>query len=382
MRILHTSDWHLGRSFHRQGMLDAQARFVDWVVDVVRNEGIGAVVVAGDIYDRALPPVDAVRLCSEALQRLVDTGAQVVLLSGNHDSASRLGFGASLLGAAGVHISTDPHMLHRPIVLRDADAAVAVYAIPYLEPDAVAGPLGCTGRGHAAVMGEAMRRVRADLSTREVTHSVVAAHAFVTGAQACESERDISVGGVSAVPAGVFDGIDHVALGHLHGPQSPREHVHYSGSPLAYSFSEQHHRKSVTIVDLDSAGTRTTRLDAPVERGLATLRGRLSDLLSDPCHEPVRDRFLQVVLTDAVRPREPMEQLRARFPYVLVLRMEPEGRADPAHRSYAERVRGLDDGAVAASFVEHVRGSAASDRENELLRAAFETTRRISEAVA
>ncbi|HEU4547949.1 MAG TPA: exonuclease subunit SbcD [Microlunatus sp.] len=197
MRLIHTSDWHLGRSFHREDLLGAQARFVDFLVETVRSEQVDAVLVSGDVYDRALPSVDAVALCNDALRRLAATGTRVVLISGNHDSARRLGFGADLIDAAGIHLRTDPAACGRPVMLPDpAGQEVAVYAVPYLEPDAVRGELGCDERSHGAVLGSAMSRVRTDLVDRPGVRSVVLAHAFVTGGQGSDSERDISVGGV------------------------------------------------------------------------------------------------------------------------------------------------------------------------------------------
>src|SRR6202140_1313272 len=149
MRFLHTSDWHLGRSLHRADLRAAQSAFLDHLVDVARAEKVDAVLVAGDIYDRAVPPVDAVELCEDALLRLHDTGASIVLISGNHDSARRLGFGGGLLEKAGVHLRTRPGALARPVMLTDADGPVAVYGVPYLEPDAVRGELPPTGDGEA-----------------------------------------------------------------------------------------------------------------------------------------------------------------------------------------------------------------------------------------
>jgi len=137
MRILHTSDWHLGRSFHREGLLDAQSAFVDHLVDVVRAESVDVVVVSGDIYDRALPAADTVSLASDALRRLIAAGIRVVMTSGNHDSAPRLGFAAELIDAAGVHLRTSPHQVGTPIVVEDRHGEVAIYGLPYLEPDLV-----------------------------------------------------------------------------------------------------------------------------------------------------------------------------------------------------------------------------------------------------
>jgi exonuclease SbcD len=234
VRILHTSDWHLGRSFHRVGMLVHQAAFVDHLLEVVESEGVDLVVVAGDVYDRALPHVDAVRLADDALARLAASRARVVLTSGNHDSARRLGFGSRLIDAAGIHVRTDSSTVGTPVVLHDEHGPVAVHGIPYLDPQALHEPWGLPARTHEAALAEALRRIRADLEARP-SRSVVLAHAFVAGGLPSDSERDISVGGVSVVPTSLFDDISYTALGHLHGRATLTETVRYSGSPLAYS---------------------------------------------------------------------------------------------------------------------------------------------------
>jgi exonuclease SbcD len=382
MRLLHTSDWHLGRSFHRVDLLGAQAAFVDHLVETVRAEQVDAVLVSGDVYDRALPPVDAVRLCDEALHRLAEL-TKVVLIAGNHDSAQRLGFGAGLMGAAGVHVRTDQARVGEPVMLGPADAgadagggAVAVYGIPYLEPELVRHTWELTDRGHAAVLTEAMRRIRADAARRPGVRTVVLAHAFVTGGEPSDSERDISVGGVSHVPVGVFDGIDYVALGHLHGRQRLTERVRYSGSPLAYSFSEEHHRKGCWLVDIGPAGVKEIDfIDAPVPRPPARLRGRLDDLLTAASYEPYREHWLQVTLTDPVRPAGAMERLRGRFPHTLVLGFEPDGAAATEHATWTDRVKERSDLDIALDFVGEVGGAAATKAERALLRAAFESCR-------
>lgn len=379
MRLLHTSDWHLGRSFHREDLLGAQARFVDHLVETVRSEQVDAVLVSGDIYDRALPSVDAVALCNDALLRLSGTGVRVVLTSGNHDSAQRLGFGAGLIDAAGIHLRTDPGRCGEPVLLDDpaGGSPVAVYGLPYLEPDAVRDQLGCDGRGHGDVLAAAMTRVRDDLATRPGARSVVLAHAFVAGGCASDSERDISVGGVGAVPPSLFQGVDYVALGHLHGPQVLSGSVRYSGSPMAYSFSEEHHRKGMWLVDLaDRPGVAPTVEPVPTPglRPLARLRGTLDELLTGAELEGHVGHYLQVTLTDSTRPRDPMERLRARFPHVLVLAFEPEGGAAEELESYADRVRGRTDLQVVGDFVAHVRSAPDAD-ESTLLARALESVR-------
>lgn len=374
MRFLHTADWHLGRSFHGESLLDAQARGVDHVLAVGRDAAVDAVLLAGDLYDRALPPVDAVRLADEALRRLSEV-APVVVISGNHDSAARLGFGSALLDRAGVHLRTAPLACADPVVLGDA----CVYAVPYLEPDLVRAELGCDGRGHAAVLGAAMERVRADLSRRPAgTRSVVVAHAFVAGAAACDSERELAVGGAGSVPAATFAGVDYVALGHLHGPQQVGPRLRYAGSPLAFSFSEARQRKSVAIVDLDTGDPRVELRPCPVVRPLAIVRGTLDALLADPALSVHEGAWVQATVTDPIRPRDAMERLRRRFAHAVVLAFDPQGAGAEEGGSYAERLRGLDDAELVASFVRDVRGAEAAEDELALLRDAL-TAGRVAE---
>ncbi|MCL3995030.1 exonuclease SbcCD subunit D [Streptomyces lavenduligriseus] len=377
MRILHTSDWHLGRAFHRVNLLQAQAGFIGHLVTTVREREVDAVVVSGDVYDRAVPPLAAVELFDTALHRLADLGVPTVMISGNHDSARRLGVGAGLIDRAGIHLRTEPSAAGTPVILRDAHGDVAFYGLPYLEPALGKDEFGVDKAGHEAVLGAAMDRVRADLAARpRGTRSVVLAHAFVTGGQASDSERDITVGGVAAVPAGIFDGADYVALGHLHGCQTITERVRYSGSPLAYSFSEAGHRKSMWLIDLDADGSVTAeRVDCPVPRPLARIRGRLDDLLADPELTRHEDAWVEATLTDPLRPAEPMARLTERFPHTLSLVFAPDRAPDDPRVSYARRLAGRSDEQVAQDFVAHVRGTGPDAAETAVLREAFDAVR-------
>lgn len=377
MRLLHTADWHLGRAFHGEDLLGAQSAFVDFVVDAARASSVDGVLIAGDLYDRALPPVDAVRLASEALARLTEV-APVVVISGNHDSAARLGFGAELLARAGVHVRTDPLALAAPIALGDG----LVYAVPYLEPDLVREPLGIEERSHAAAMGAAMDRVRADVAARGPGPVVVMAHAFVAGGMPSESERDLAVGGAVNVPAFAFEGADYVALGHLHGPQVVGGGLgRYAGSPLAFSFSEAGQAKSVAVVDVTAGALPLVELlPTPVPRALANLRGTLDELLADPRLAEHEGAWVQATLTDPVRPADAMERLRRRFPHAVALAFDPQGARDLPGDSY-QRLRGLDDDELVQRFVSDTRGRDADDDELALLRDAL-TARRVAELAA
>jgi DNA repair protein SbcD/Mre11 len=374
MRLLHTSDWHLGRTLHGVDLLDHQAAFLAHLVDVVRSEQVDAVVVAGDVYDRAIPPVEAVTLLSETLAQLAEH-TTVVVTSGNHDSATRLGFGSALMRER-VRLRTRVATMAQPVAVGDD---VLVYGLPYLDPDSVRHALvdeagDVPARSHEAVTRAAMGRIRADLAGRARPHrSVVAAHAFVIGGAASESERDIRVGGVDHVPAGVFAGVDYVALGHLHGPQRVSgpdgTALRYSGSPLAYSFSEQHHAKSSVLVDLSGDDVTTELVAAPVPRRLADVTGTLDELLG-AAGEPHVDAWTRVTVTDARRPSDLYRRVRDRFPHALVVQHRADVSA-PTSRAVAVTAA-HDPVAVGADFVRHVTGLDPTADELAVLRAAYE----------
>ncbi|WP_162834415.1 exonuclease SbcCD subunit D [Amycolatopsis circi] len=378
MRVLHTSDWHIGRTFHGADLLTEQEAALTHIAELVDRESVDVVVVAGDIYDRAVPSAEAVRVATAAMTRIRRAGAELVITPGNHDSAARLGAFAEFAAAGGLHVRATVGGIAEPVVLHDEHGAVAFYGIPYLEPEPSRHALGVPeARGHTGVLGEAMRRVRDDLAGRPGTRSVVLAHAFVTGGEASESERTIAVGGVEQVPGSVFDGVDYVALGHLHGPQTLAEHLRYSGSPLAYSFSEARQRKSVWFVDLDATGlAEVRRHELPVPRPLATLSGELAALLEDPEHEHLREHFLSVTVTDRVRPIDAMRLLQDRFPYAVHMDWRPDGGAAGTELKYAEAVRGRSDIEIARSFLDDCRGAPPTEREERLVYLALEAANR------
>jgi exonuclease SbcD len=382
MRLIHTSDWHLGRTLHGADLLPYQAAFCDWLLAESISQRADAVVIAGDVYDRAVPTTDAVAILDQVLSGFAAAAIPVLLISGNHDSAIRLGFGSRLSEAAGVHLRTSPGDIARPVVLTDEHGEIAIYGIPYLLPDAVMTELSAD-RTHESVLGAATALIRADAARRGIERTIVTAHAFVTGAQPSDSERDIRVGGVGDAPASVFAGLSYVALGHLHGQQNvpgpvPADKggvgaIRYSGSPLAFSFSERHHAKSVTLAEIDAAGgVTTTKLPAPVPRPLRQLRGTLDDLLAltDP---ELADAWIKVVLTDAVRPAAPMERLRERWPHTLVLDFAPAGALTSAEADPRRRPQASDPVEICKRFVEFTSGGEPDDEQLAVLTDVIET---------
>jgi exonuclease SbcD len=371
VKLIHTSDWHLGRTLHGEDLLPHQAAFLDWLVAESVSHQVDAVVVAGDIYDRAVPPVEAVTVLDRALRGFARAQIPVLLTSGNHDSAVRLGFGASLSEMAGVHLRTDVAEIARPVVLADACGDIALYGIPYLLPDAVMTDLGAE-RSHTSVLSAATALIRADAASRGIDRTVVTAHAFVSGALPCESERDISVGGIGDAPASVFAGLNYVALGHLHGQQDVRppagtSHIRYSGSPLAFSFGERHQAKSVTLVDIDGAGAvTTTKLAAPVPRRLEQVSGTLDELLALQ-DTGLADAWVKVILTDTVRPAAPMERLREKWPHTLVLDFAPEGELPGPAADLRRLARAADPAEICGLFVEFTSGGWPDEEQRAAL---------------
>ena len=385
MRLIHTSDWHLGRSFHRVDLIDAQRDFLTWLLAQAVEQNVDAVLVSGDVFDRAVPSVDAVRLANSALSDFARAKIPVVLIAGNHDSATRLGFGAELAEVSGIHVRTRTDELDRPVTLTDSHGPVHIFAIPYLDPDVAHRELD-SGRSHTEVLNAAMNRVRAQLANRP-GRSVVLAHAFITGGQPSDSERDIRVGGVGDAPATIFDGVDYVALGHLHGAQQvsgSTATVRYSGSPLAFSFSEVNHRTSVTLVEIDGAGhVEYSLIPTPVPRPLARISGRLSDLLSDPEFTPNEDSWLHVILTDERRPDAPMELLRGRFPHILVMEFRPgSALVTPDEDLTRLRAAAHDPVEVGRAFLAYTGGGEPTDDEMAVVAQVEELARRDREASA
>jgi exonuclease SbcD len=379
MRLLHTSDWHLGRTLHGESLLPHQVTFLDWLLAEATALEADAVVVAGDVYDRAVPPTDAVAVLDQALRGFAAARIPVLLTSGNHDSAVRLGFGSRLSEAAGIHLRTSVADIDRPLIVADEHGDIAVYGIPYLLPDAVMADLGAD-RSHASVLTAAAERIRADARRRGIGRTVVAGHAFVTGAICCESERDIRVGGIGDAPASLFAGLTYVALGHLHGQQNiatAGTTIRYSGSPLAFSFSERYHVKSVTLAEIDGAGqVRLTAIPAPVPRPLREVRGRLDDLLAragtDPDLAGLADAWVKVVLTDTVRPAAPMERLRETWPHTLVLDFEPDGELTPAETDLRRLSAATDPVEICGMHVEFAGGGPPDEDQRAVLRAVVE----------
>ena len=365
VKLLHTSDWHVGRSFHGQDLLADQESVLAALADVVRVEQVDVVLLAGDIYDRAIPSAEAVGVATRALQRIRDAGAQIVAISGNHDSAARLGAFSGFLAAGGLHLRTDVGSVADPVVLDAGTGPVAIYGIPFLEPDLVRHHFALVGSvSHQLVLRAAMDRVRADHAGRPGHRLVVLAHAFVVGATVSGSERSIAVGGVESVGADIFHGVDYVALGHLHTPQQLAPWLRYSGSVLPYSFTETG-GKGVWLIDLaGSEGPHVSWRELPVIRPVAWVSGELTEILMG--HTDLADHYLAVELTDPVRPIDPMRRLRDAFPWALTVTWRPPA-AVGQPPAYPSVTAASSDRVLLDRFLQECRGNAPTPGEAALL---------------
>lgn len=366
MKFLHTADWHLGRIFHQIHLTEDQAVVLDQIADLAAREKVDAVLVAGDLFDRAVPPPEAVALLDRMWSRLIsELGVTVIATPGNHDSATRVGFGARLLARAGLHIVADFDTATRPITV----AGVDVFALPFAEPAEVRAwsgdPAVCD---HASALRVCLDRMRPHFTAGRPR--LLVAHAFVAGMRETESERPLSVGGAGAVPADLFAGFDYVALGHLHAPQAISAGCHYSGSPLKYSFSEADDVKSVVLGEISPAGGITTRL-VPLtpRRDARNVEGLLAPLLAAAPTDPRRDDYLRITLTDEGALLNALGRLREAYPNVLQLeRRFLQARAvgdNAAHRREASELE------LFAGFFREVLGADPSAAELALFTQAF-----------
>lgn len=320
MRLLHTADWHLGRLFHNLSLLDDQRHVLQQLLTIIDRERVDAVLIAGDIYDRSVPPAAAVTLLDDILAELCEQrGLPVIMISGNHDGAARLGFGARHLRQAGLHILTDLATCDQPVTLAVDGVMVDVFGIPYADPEYVRSAFGADVRDFDAAHRYLLERIHAQ--RHPARPALLMSHCFVEGGTASESERPLTLGGAESVAWEPMQDFDYVALGHLHGPQyRGSEHIRYSGSLLKYSFSEASQRKGVTLVDLDATGvTRIEQIPLLPRREVRVLEGELDALIAQGRTDPQADDYLLVRLTDRHAILDPMGKLREVYPNVLHL---------------------------------------------------------------
>ncbi len=339
MRILHSSDWHLGRRLHGESLTESHERFLTWLHSELLNDvKPDLLVVAGDIYDRGVPPTDAIELLEDSLAEIQGLGVPVLITAGNHDSRVRLGINSRFMAGVGLHYKTRLNEITVPVQIDSNDFTLLAYGIPYLEPDVDTGLAEHqwdVDASQTGVLAEAMRRINLDIDARKAASSkpirtLVASHAFVQGATSSDSERnikDVKVGGLGEADAAVFDGVDYVAMGHIHRPHPKNEIkgpgstlLRYSGSPIPFSFSERKDEKQVLLVEFSKDGVRDSGISsivAPKVRGMQQIEGTLQEILSDKFQES--DDWVKVILRDKDIPINVFETIRRKYRHLLDL---------------------------------------------------------------
>ena len=314
MKFIHLSDLHLGKRFHERSLLDEQRSLLEQVLDAVSREQPDAVLLAGDIYDKPVPPAEAVHLFDDFLVRLAQRPCKTFLIAGNHDSADRLSFAARLIAPSGVFMAPVYDGQIQPVELHDGAGAVCVWMLPFLKPAAVR---ACFPDAVIESDTDALHTAIEHLPLNPDVRNVLVAHQFVTGAQSAGSET-IHVGGADNVDAAVFAPFDYVALGHIHAAQQIGERIRYCGAPMKYSFDEAGQQKTLTVAELDGERNLTIRtIPLTPPRDLRVLKGAFQSLLAG---EPdVQGDLLRITLTDEQEIPDAVSRLRTCYPNVLRL---------------------------------------------------------------
>ncbi len=380
MRLIHTADWHLGRLFHNQHLTRDQEVVLLEFIELVAEVKPHAVLIAGDLYDRGVPPTEAVELLDHVLTTIVLAhGVPVVAIAGNHDSPTRVGFASAMLREKGLHLVGDLCPEPQIITLADEHGPVHIHALPFADAAQARAVYGDDGiHDQQAVLRAGIMRA---LAATPAQRRVAVAHAFVAGGlETPDSERPISVGGAVQVPAAVFDGFDYVALGHLHRPQCcGSDCLRYAGSLLKYSFAEHDHRKTVSVVEIGAPGSadgdgaagggaRVSVEHVPLtpRRDVRRLEGTLSELLEQGVSDPRRDDYVLASLLDRGALLDPIGRLRAVYPNTLCIERPLYEPAGPA-TGQAPRPGAVSDIELFGAFFEYVTDDALDARERQAL---------------
>lgn len=362
MKLMHLSDLHLGKRLSEFSLLEDQAYILHQILQIAIQERPDAVIIAGDLYDKPVPPAEAVALLDDFLARLAKEQLNVFIISGNHDSPERIAFGSRLVASSGVYLAPVYNGIVAPITLHDAHGDVDIYLLPFIKP------------GHVRRFypdeeiisyTDALRCAIAHMPIRNDRRNVLVTHQYVTGAARCESE-EIAVGGSDNVDAAVFDAFDYVALGHIHGPQnvgSPR--IRYCGTPLKYSFSEVKHHKSVTMVELGPKGDVTIScISLSPLRDLLELRGNYQQLTQRDYYITLdQNAYVHVILTDEDDIPDAAAKLRVIYPNLMKLTYDNQRTRSHADFSQSTQVEQRTPLSLFSDFYQQQNGQPLSEEQ-------------------
>ena len=341
MKIIHTSDWHIGKIVNEYSMIDDQKYILNKLIELIDEENIDVLMIAGDVYDRSIPPVEAVELLNETLSKLIiDRNVSVMIISGNHDSGERLSFGSKILEKQGLYIAGSDDKLYKKVVLRDNNQNVNFYLVPYKDPALTKKLLNNKEiRSHNDAMIAVIDKIKEELNENEI--NILIGHGYVTmkreeaiegndhkyevaELETSESERPLSIGGTDLIDGNIFKDFDYVALGHLHGRQRiGRDTMRYSGSLLKYSFSEVNQKKSVAVLDLKDKDIHIELKELSPLRDLRIIKGNIEDLICKGRDiEEGKEDYIQAILTDDGELMNPMEKLKSVYPNTMLISRE------------------------------------------------------------
>ncbi|MCH4208193.1 MAG: exonuclease SbcCD subunit D [Solobacterium sp.] len=368
MRLAHLADLHLGKSVNNYSMIEDQRYILNQIVQILKEKQIDAVLIAGDVYDRPVPPAEAVSLLNDFLNQLSELNMEVFMIAGNHDSGDRLSFASDLLDHLKIHIAGTYEGTVGCVTLQDQYGPVHVYSVPFIRPSAVNRTIE-SETDKVGTFTEAMRYVLKDLSVEPKDRNLLIAHQFVTGAAVDENgSEQLEVGGLDQIDASVFKPFDYTALGHIHRPQNVvSEAIRYSGSPLAYSFAESNQIKAVTILDLKEKGTvEFEYAELKPMRKMEEIHGLFAEVMCETCIAEHANSYLRIVLNDEQDIPDAVTRLKVQYPYLMRLDYDNVRTRSETIVSAAEAVESKSPQELFEAFYELQNGMPMSDEQKKL----------------
>lgn len=372
MRILHTSDWHLGRALMGFDLHDPQKVFIDHIIDVVKQEKVDVLLISGDIYDRSMPSLASIDLLDYAFSHLSGL-TKVAISSGNHDSARRLGFGKSIFKDSNFFIRTSVDDITKPALIPYDGGQLAIYGIPYLDPYSTAGLLlerDAEGKlptaSHHTVLDAAMKRIATHRKDVKANKTVVMSHAWYAGGE--PSDSDTNIGGLGQASLELLKGFDYAALGHLHKPKEIENHIRYSGSALPYSFSEKDVSKVSYLVEIGKDDVKVKAIPSPVYKTMHVLEDTMENLLKSAKYKDLENQFVKIRIKDERPPVNPKIALADRFGFIVELHAD----SIELQTKNFEEIKLMSPEDLVGTFLTEIRNYSADTWEAKEIQAAIQ----------
>lgn len=374
MRFIHTADWHIGKIVNEFSMIDDQAFVLNNLIEIIKEEKVDALVIAGDIYDRSIPTTEAVELLNDFLNRVInELEVKVLITAGNHDGGERLSFGNSLFNDKGLYIEGIMSKEPKCVRVNDEYGVVNFHLVPYAHPAEIRKLYEDENiKNHNDANKAIVDKIKENSLDNE--RHILVSHGYVTGEnieiEESESERPLSIGGTDYIDCNIYEFFNYVALGHLHGRQKVgSEKVRYSGSLLKYSFSEINHKKSVVIVDMDGNGDITVNhRELLAKRNLRTIKGPLDELIKAGYDDVDKDDYIQAILTDEGELIEPIQKLRAVYPNVMLLKREITLKEEANNTLLASEYESKSKLDIFKDYFEEVSGLEFSEDREDIMK--------------